>query len=518
MSDKIPVINPQGKPVFIAKEQLPLAQTKGYTIETPEQEQERHEIDEAVKHNDNLMGSLKVAGKSFINQFAGGIPEAIENSGLSDLDKKKNEAIKNSHDIAGALGGLTGFGASMALPVGVLGRAAKLGTEASKLVEGGIAAESLIGRLGQKAVGGAVEGALAGAPQSIAHVIEGDPQQAGETLLAGAGIGAALAPLRLGLEAISPHAQRLAAGAQKFATESPEVLTEGAQKAIDFGTGQVAKKALGFAGLSHGPLGYLAGEGLGEMIAPRLRKMAEDYGGAQRLAGIVQNQMDKLPEYLEKITAGEGVFRKAMPMLESAAATAGVKLANQKDWEDHIAQVNRLAEKPPIQSDSPYEQALDVQQQKAAQYLQSQLPPIDLLPKPFEPYKPVLPDEEQTKEYLEKVALVQNPFHLFTKLQDGTLKEEDMDAVKKVYPKLLSKMQSDIAALGLETKHQKVSPDKKRLLGIFLGQPLVDSFQPSFVKLTQDMYKQNNNQVQKFKPTKVAGPDLSTSLQKVQGS
>lgn len=637
------VINPSGEPVSIDQAQLPDALNQGYQVESKDQTYQRRAVTQYVKDNDNIAGSLKVLGGQFADEFLGGLPETVLEHNSTDLENAKREALKKSHKVANTLGGVGGFATSMALPIGVLGKVSEganvLGKSASKAIEAGIGAENLVGKLGSKAVGTlaqtAIEGAGATAPQSLAHIIDGDPEQAGETMLAGALLGMTSAPIHLLTDAVLPA---VSGGAKKYKQDLSDFVLEQASKvgqkvesakdltadkiaqaattagakaakmvAKDLGTDLVSKgtgmylgaklgSVMGPAGSAIGAAGgYFAGKtleplmerGANELIEPAAKKVGEtlgegyervkaakkawdtnageqfvrgandewipvaspmrerlqavkealfnenpefrnididdallekavkEHGWAMRFGDAVVNQFNQIPQYMKSLETGVNVYAKARHIAATGASVAGIDLLNPGDWQNHISQINSMASAPPLQTGSPYEEALSAQQQKAAQYLQKNLPPMDLDPKPFES-EVTLPNRATLQPYKDKLATVMNPFSTLKSLAEGTLNENQMDALLNVYPKLYDKMKADVALLGMDKKYQKMSPGKRNAIGLFLGQPVSKSFSPEYVQLTQQMYQQQQPKKQpppSGKPLNL--PSFATNTQKV---
>lgn len=170
-----------------------------------------------------VLGTLKQAGSSFINEAAFGIPDMVKEAGTTDaLEAAKAEALRKQNPIAHAVGSVGGFGTSL-LYGGQITGATKLGAMAGRGAEK--VATSLLGsaterNLAKRILAGAIEqGVKTGvetaawsAPRALAEAALGDPEEAAETI-AGAGVIGAV----LGV-AISP----LAPSINKFVTKTGE--------------------------------------------------------------------------------------------------------------------------------------------------------------------------------------------------------------------------------------------------------------------------------------------------------
>lgn len=234
---RVNVLSPDGKAWSVDESELPSVTEKGWKPETREQSAIRKYVDE----NKGLSGTAKVALDSFLNEASFGIMDAVYRSGADPLSLKEAEALKRDHAAANILGGVGGFAASFLYggPVMDTARAAKLGVEgailgvhaaeagAAKLAtkaattaayrtaetqlaekaagalvterliqagmpaaEAAIAGPGIVRKMAASAAGTAVEGGIFKLPEAVTEAVLGDPDRAGETLLAGLGGGA----------------------------------------------------------------------------------------------------------------------------------------------------------------------------------------------------------------------------------------------------------------------------------------------------------------------------------------
>jgi|GEM_PF-4715462 len=231
----ISVINPDGKPGEVPEENIQRALQLGYTLDTPENAAVREYVDERK----GLSGAAQVALTSFANQALFGVPEIIQNKTGSSLEVAKREALAKEHEFAQGVGGVSGFGASLFVGGPLFKAGAKAGALAEQAVTrglagrlaaegvGDVAAQSLARTLVQKTAASAakmgVEGATVAAPQAITEAALGDPEQAAEALLFGAGAGAALGVVGGGAKELFSRAVKKAGGAgialEKYADE-----------------------------------------------------------------------------------------------------------------------------------------------------------------------------------------------------------------------------------------------------------------------------------------------------------
>lgn len=149
-----------------------------------------------VQDNEGIGGSLRVGAESFGNEALFGVPELAYKHFADPKDVAQHEALKHFHQTADTVGSIGGMGASL-LYGGELFKGASLaGKAAEGLITAGKAAEELsLGRvIAAKALGGAVEQSVVGAPHAIGEAVFGDPKNAAENLVVAGGIGALLGP------------------------------------------------------------------------------------------------------------------------------------------------------------------------------------------------------------------------------------------------------------------------------------------------------------------------------------
>lgn len=199
MNDRVNVISPDGETQSVAATELRDAIGQGYRVERPDERAVRQYVDD----NKGLGGAAKVALGQFADEALLGLPEMVYEKTGDPLEVAKWEALKKEHDLANTLGGVGGFAASMYAPgVNTLFKGATTAGEAvaSHLAEKVLAKSAgEVGKRTAKEIARGIlksaaqygtEGAVLAAPQAITEEMLGDPQEAGETLLAGVGLGA----------------------------------------------------------------------------------------------------------------------------------------------------------------------------------------------------------------------------------------------------------------------------------------------------------------------------------------
>jgi hypothetical protein len=219
----------------VPAEHVTEAVRQGFRVETPSQRAVR----DYIGQNEGLRGTLKVGLGQMADEAALGLPELILDHTQDPLEVAKREALKKEHNLANTAGGIAGFVASLFVGGPLWKGAGKAGAVVAEHVAEKLAtttagevgartvksvAGDVLRNMTAKAAGSATEGAIVMAPHAITEAALGDPEQAGETLLAGAGIGSlfgaggALAKdfFKLGKEAVTKGAE-LASGQEQNA-------------------------------------------------------------------------------------------------------------------------------------------------------------------------------------------------------------------------------------------------------------------------------------------------------------
>lgn len=214
---KVNVVDEAGEVGSVPSEDLVKALQSGYKVEKPTQ----YAVRKYVEENKGAKGAAKSFLYNMADEASLGVLDAAYSRTGDPLEVAKLEALRKDHDVANALGGLTGFGASMVYGGPLFKGAAKAGSiagkAATKALEGvgkaaqgaaklaaGEAAAETVGKIGSSAIAQigktaaeksaqlGLEGAIGVAPKALTEAALGDTEAAGETMLWGAGVGAGL--------------------------------------------------------------------------------------------------------------------------------------------------------------------------------------------------------------------------------------------------------------------------------------------------------------------------------------
>ena len=316
--------SPDGVLGTIPSENAAEAVRAGYKIETPSQKAVRQYVDD----NKGLGGAVKVAAGQMADEALMGLPELIADKTQDPLEVAKREALKNEHDLANTLGGLTGFGASLFVGGPLWKAGAKAGEKvtahvAEKLaVQAGEevgsrtlkkAAQEIVANMTAKGAGAAVEGGVVSLPHAVTEASLGDPDDAAETLLAGVGVGALLGSggaLAKDLAKLGKDAALKGAG---FITQQDETAKSLARKAAKVLTGVPENDILHYlenadrvnAAPSTDDLKFMLDDAVGKRVAAR-DAAKENLSVAQRelddgyRVALMDLQKEQAPEVYAK--------------------------------------------------------------------------------------------------------------------------------------------------------------------------------------------------------------------------
>ncbi len=307
---------------------------------------------------------------------------------------------------------------------------------------------------------------------------------------------------------------------EKPVTKLTEAGQEVADQVISKTIGKIiAAGATGF-GVGHlmggnGLAGALAGIGLfggndspaANMITKMIPQEAKTLGLQAMLKANLYslNQINKIPEILESLSKGKYNNIGSSPYVLSML---GKDIYDKDDDYKTFKNLSaKLADNMATQNDqkiigdnaSHFNNNTAVQ----SQYSQSSLNALNYLNQimPKNPNPPMAftkdtwkPNEEQLKNFHNKLEVINNPYIVLDKLHNGTLNRADMEVVQAVYPAIYNKIHSSIMSQAVNPKYQEMPFATKAKLSVLLGQPLDNSFKADNIKAIQDLYKSSEEQ------------------------
>lgn len=481
----IHMVDHLGNPVTIDSSQLPRAIFQGLQLDTPVQQAVRAYA--ATK--DNIGGSIEQFAKSAVNNLALGIPAAIEERNETPLERMEEEAVSAEHPIAEGLGTVAGLAGNIALTGGVVGEAGDAVAKAS-----GIA-----GLTDQVAAASAQAASKLGLPtkatQMVADVLQKGISGAGEGLTDAIKTGVA------GSLYSAPHALTVGILDKDPAEAAEEILAGAALGSAAGGANVLLAHSLGIPHL----MGAMAGFGpvktilnaAGEVQDFLPEKLEDMLGGFQKMASKVDDAVASSGDVLDQMTKGFGGTNTIKGRM--AAALLGV-LKESDDPTEQIEQLGSLLSdvgtSPELQSNNlntlaqylpgPLSAAMTGKVIDTQNYLHSILPKTQTADNPLSNTKQTL-SNTQLDKFDRQAAIINNPLSILDRLQRGTLTTDEMETMQRVYPGVLNQLRTGI--MGKLADGQYKIPYQQRLkLGLFMGGSAEPSLSPSSINWLQGTF------------------------------
>lgn len=373
-----------------------------------------------------------------------------------------------------------------------------------------------------------VEGALVSLPQAGKHVYDGDPEKAAETLMWGAGIGAlfgtALKGATGGLSSgVARKAEdAVASGLSKFAAAPEEYAASLAGKATSKGLGA----ALGLKGVG----AYLVNKELG--VTERAGSWVENavkgwlgsdqlslFGGGSSKGALARTWLKSLAEAPLERGLGEGLAMQASSVLgqrlanvptyiAAMAANEGPHFTQRKTFTpDETARIVKqsieLAASPEALSDltsktvtplahsessDAVSLALQGKMATTVHYIASQAPKPDQTPVPFGRAQAWQPTGLELSALSRKLEVIHDPFTVVSRMADGSLTQDHIDALKAVYPKTYADLQKAIVEYSSHPHAPQLTLASRSKLGTLMGTSLDPLNTPEAVRALQQHF------------------------------
>lgn len=217
------------------------------------------------------------------------------------------------------------------------------------------------------------------------------------------------------------------------------------------------------------------------------------------------NKLDMIPETLKRmssnrpkkktmaIDAFNRMFRPENQKQEKMDRAKDLESARLKlsDWVmNSDLSSKKMAEiTGPIESEGAAKIAssLNTKMTGAVNYLLQAIPKNPRVETPFHPKVKWKPSDYEVQQFMNKVAVVEDPFVVVDALEDGTLTRSHMDALKAVYPGMhayiVDKVQSEAISNPVELPY-----DKRIKLSLIMGAPIDPSMAQDKVQYYQSAF------------------------------
>ena len=123
----------------------------------------------------------------------------------------------------------------------------------------------------------------------------------------------------------------------------------------------------------------------------------------------------------------------------------------------------------------------------AVYYLQNVIPKKAAPASVFAPKVSYLPSDTELADFEQKLEIVQDPFAVLGHFANGSLTSSHIEALNKVYPKILKSLRARVNKIGSDGKAKPLTYKNRVKLSMLLGEPIDESlnsinfFQQSFV-------------------------------------
>ena len=174
---------------------------------------------------------------------------------------------------------------------------------------------------------------------------------------------------------------------------------------------------------------------------------------------------------------------KKVEALDRASRALGTWVANPDRAAQRIAEITT-----PIASEGApmIAQALSAKLNVGISYLYEQIPKPPAPNNPFAPRYKWKPSDYEMDAFLDKAAVVENPFVVLDELESGTLNRNHMQALKNVYPGMHAYMQDRVQKAAINETIE-LTYDQRLKLSLLMDAPMDSSL--------------NNNSIQYFQQT-----------------
>lgn len=136
--------------------------------------------------------------------------------------------------------------------------------------------------------------------------------------------------------------------------------------------------------------------------------------------------------------------------------------------------------------------AYGAQMLHAMQYLATSLPKQPPSSMPFAPTPKQTISPADKLAFLDKAEIVANPMAALNHVQQGTLSDAHLDAIKTVYPQTYSKMCQSILEFSGSHPDVKLPFRERQSMAKFLGMPLDQTQSPAAINTLQQTYNSND--------------------------
>jgi hypothetical protein len=156
--------------------------------------------------------------------------------------------------------------------------------------------------------------------------------------------------------------------------------------------------------------------------------------------------------------------------------------------------------------------SLNQKMNTAVTYLLKEIPKPTSVPTPFHKKVEWKPSDYEVHEFMNKVAVVEDPFVVIDALEDGTLSKSHMSALKEVYPKIYEYIVDRVMKEAINNPVE-LPYDKRIKLSLIMGAPIDPSLKPDKVQYYQETFKGKEEPSQGQLPGQVSSEAFKADVQ-----
>lgn len=217
----------------------------------------------------------------------------------------------------------------------------------------------------------------------------------------------------------------------------------------------------------------------------------------RRIGAITRRQAEQEGPSLKQ---KRSEYKALVPKIQAAAGDPNVVA-------DHVASAFGTLQGTPL-----LKQAMATKMTIASQYLAQHMPKDPLAGRYLTPDASGWePSDSELSKFHRRMAVVQDPKVAMTKIADGSVSPEEMDALKTVYPEIFNKLRAQMTE-QLMVKGVKIPYDKRIAIGTLFGIPTDPSLEPEMVAKLQSTFDPEEDQGGRPEGSKSSGrkPNLET--------
>ena len=274
----------------------------------------------------------------------------------------------------------------------------------------------------------------------------------------------------------------------------------GSRKVVAFGS------VGAFGGVAGAAAGALAGATIdvygGQVLKTILKNNTKVRGilTAEKAMSKAGQEVSRIDDFLNDLASGKNRFPQTA-IVAGALRLTGDRKSKAAQLEKLNETLSDLAANPQSLTEKTNLLAGDLAEEgapnvaaatatnmaTAVYYLQNVIPKKAAPASVFAPKVSYLPSDTELADFEQKLEIVQDPFAVLGHFANGSLTSSHIEALNKVYPKILKSLRARVNKIGSDGKAKPLTYKNRVKLSMLLGEPIDESlnsinfFQQSFV-------------------------------------